>query len=168
MWGGALALALLVPGVFADHHDVAVATNDFALVANRLDAGVDLHCVSPSSLASCPEFRAVPSARLLVAVNDASSREVVWAKFYNHFVLGEDSDVVLAHLARDVSEDLVAVRQFDPKHCIGQCFDDRTFDLDNAVFISHVSVRCCWLPHVVRAVKTRHGGHDTPKYENTR
>jgi hypothetical protein len=31
-----------------------------------------------------------------------------------------------------------------------------------------VSVRCCWLPHVVRAVKTRHGGHDTPKYENTR
>ena len=71
--GGALSLALFVPGVFADHHDVAVTTNDFALVANRLDAGVDLHCVSPSSLASYPEFRAVPSVRLLVAVNDAAS-----------------------------------------------------------------------------------------------
>jgi hypothetical protein len=45
--GGALSLALFVPGVFADHHDVAVTTNDFALVANWLDAGVDLHDVSP-------------------------------------------------------------------------------------------------------------------------
>ena len=40
-----LALALLVPRVFADHHDVSMTTNDFALVANRLDAGVDLHCL---------------------------------------------------------------------------------------------------------------------------
>jgi len=42
--GCSLALALLVPRVFADHHDVSVTTNDLALVANRLDAGVDLHC----------------------------------------------------------------------------------------------------------------------------
>jgi hypothetical protein len=40
-----LALALLVTRVLADHHDVSVATNDFALVADWLDAGVDLHCV---------------------------------------------------------------------------------------------------------------------------
>ena len=71
--GGALALALLVARVFADHHDVAVTTNDLALVADRLDAGVDLHCVSPNSLASCPGFRAVPSVWLLVAVHDATT-----------------------------------------------------------------------------------------------
>ena len=45
--GLCLALTLFVARVFANHHDVAVATNDFALVANRLDAGVDLHDVSP-------------------------------------------------------------------------------------------------------------------------
>ncbi len=45
--GKCLALTLFVAGVLADHHDVAVTTNDFAFVANRLDAGVDLHVVSP-------------------------------------------------------------------------------------------------------------------------
>src|SRR4051794_8978399 len=37
------ALALLVPGVLADHHDAAVATDHLALVTDLLDAGVDLH-----------------------------------------------------------------------------------------------------------------------------
>ena len=45
--GSALALALFVARVLANHHDVAVATNDLALVTNRLNAGVDLHDVSP-------------------------------------------------------------------------------------------------------------------------
>ncbi len=38
-----LALALLVPGVRADHHDAAVATDDPALAADLLDARLDLH-----------------------------------------------------------------------------------------------------------------------------
>ena len=42
-------LPLLVAEVLADHHDAAVATNDLALVADRLDARVDLHGRSPSS-----------------------------------------------------------------------------------------------------------------------
>ena len=41
-----LALALLVTRVgLADDHDVSVAANDAALLADRLDAGVDLHDV---------------------------------------------------------------------------------------------------------------------------
>src|ERR1700755_3205026 len=36
-------LALLVPGVRADHHDAAVATDDPALAADLLDARLDLH-----------------------------------------------------------------------------------------------------------------------------
>jgi hypothetical protein len=47
-----LALALLVTWVFADDHHVAVTTNDLALVADLLDAGVYLHDVS-LSLSSC-------------------------------------------------------------------------------------------------------------------
>ena len=38
-----LALALLVAWVLADHHDATVATDDLALVANLLDAWVNLH-----------------------------------------------------------------------------------------------------------------------------
>ena len=37
------ALALLVVQVVADHHDPAVAADHLALVADLLDAGLDLH-----------------------------------------------------------------------------------------------------------------------------
>jgi hypothetical protein len=38
-----LTLALLVARVLADNHDATVTTNDFALVANLLNAWVNLH-----------------------------------------------------------------------------------------------------------------------------
>jgi hypothetical protein len=41
--GKVLALALLVAWVLADDHDATVATDDLALVANLLDAWVNLH-----------------------------------------------------------------------------------------------------------------------------
>ena len=47
-----LALALLVTRVLADHHDVAVATDDLALVTDLLNAGVNLHCSFLLSLSS--------------------------------------------------------------------------------------------------------------------
>jgi hypothetical protein len=71
--GFRLALALLVTRVLADHHDVSVATNDFALVADWFDAGVDLHCVLLVCWRRTRLFRAVPSVWLLVAINDATS-----------------------------------------------------------------------------------------------
>jgi len=56
LWGGAklrwsktwassrcLALTLFVARVFADDHDATVTTDDLALVANLLDAWVNLH-----------------------------------------------------------------------------------------------------------------------------
>ena len=44
-WALLSTLTLLVPGVrLADDHDVSVATDDAAVVADRLDAGIDLHC----------------------------------------------------------------------------------------------------------------------------
>src|SRR5690348_8124527 len=42
-----LALALLVTRVVADHHDPAVAADHLALVADLLDARLDLHRVFP-------------------------------------------------------------------------------------------------------------------------
>src|SRR3984957_16936275 len=58
------ALALLVPGVRADHHDAAVAADDPALTADLLDARLDLH----------------GKLLLLVSVNDATAAEVIRAE----------------------------------------------------------------------------------------
>jgi hypothetical protein len=41
-----LALALFVPWVFANDHNIAISANDFALVTNLFDARVDLHDAS--------------------------------------------------------------------------------------------------------------------------
>src|SRR5450631_2061066 len=68
-------------------------------------------CLTPRSTASSEV-----SGGLLVAVDDATPREVVRAQLHHHPVLGEDPDVVLAHLSRDVGEHLVAVRELHPKH----------------------------------------------------
>ena len=49
-----LALLLLVLGVLADHHDLALAADDLALFTNRLNRRPDLHVQLPpcSSLLS--------------------------------------------------------------------------------------------------------------------
>ena len=133
-----LALALLVARVLANHHHVSVATNDLAFVADFLYRGVDLHECVPFFAVFVPDVGPLLfSSSLLVAINDAASREVVWAQFHDDLVLREDSDVVLTHLARDVSKNFVAVRQLHAEHGVGQRFDNRTFDFDDAVFLAH-------------------------------
>jgi hypothetical protein len=131
-----LALALLVTWVFADDHHVAVTTNDLALVADLLNAGVYLHDVSFSLSSYRGSGRYFPVG-LLVSINDATTGEVIWAQLHNHAVLRKDADVVLAHLARNVGKDLVSVSQLHAEHGIGQRFRDRAFDLDDAVFLCH-------------------------------
>ena len=56
-----------------------------------------------------PPDRTWPGKLLLVAVNDASTREVVGRELHDDAILGKDADVVLTHLSADVSEYLVAV-----------------------------------------------------------
>ena len=58
---------------------------------------------------------------LAVAEDDAAAGQVVGAELHHHAVLGEDPDVVLAHLAADVGENLVPVAQLHAEHGVGQC-----------------------------------------------
>ena len=102
--------------VFADHHDATVATNDLALVANLLDAWVNLH-VSYFFWGSC--------------------EPVIGAELYDYAVLWEDTNVVLAHLARDVRKDLVTIGQLYTEHCVRQSLNYCALDLDDTVFVGH-------------------------------
>src|SRR3954471_22246518 len=81
---------------------------------------------------------------LLVPVDDPTPREVVRRELHHHAVLGEDPDVVLAHLAADVGQDLVTVAELDPEHRVRESLDDGALDLDHTFFFGHVltSGRC--------------------------
>ena len=59
-----------------------------------------------------------------MAVSDAAFREVIGRHFYLHLVSGEDFDVVHAHLAGDMGDDLVSVFQFDAEHGVAEGFDN--------------------------------------------
>ena len=102
------ALALLVARVFADYEYVALAANHLALVANPLHARLDLHgfplryCSVASASGGPGGSELNTQNRLLVAVDNTAPGEVVRAKLHYHPVLGEDSNVVLTHLSRDV------------------------------------------------------------------
>jgi len=76
--------------------------------------------------------------RLLVAVDDAPAAEVVGTELHHHAVLREDPDVVLAHLAADVGENLVPVAQLHAEHRVGKGLHDGALDLDHAFFLRHV------------------------------
>src|SRR6476659_4461794 len=75
---------------------------------------------------------------LLVAVDDPTPGEVVRRELHHHAVLGEDPDVVLAHLAADVRENLVPVAQLHAEHRIGEGLHNGALDLDHAFFLRHV------------------------------
>lgn len=133
-----LSLTLLVSRIVTDNHDATVPANDLAVIADLLNAGLDLH----SSVLSVSDVQASSHTdglrELLVAVNDPTTVQVVGRKLHNHAVLLKDLDVVLTHLARDVGEHNVPVFQLYSKHRIRQCLNDSAFYLDDAFFFRHV------------------------------
>lgn len=109
----------------------------------------------PSSHRECPEVlpgavqREIVEAILclLVPVHDASAREIVRRQLDDHTVLGQDADVVLAHLAGDVGENLMAVGQLDAECSVRQSLDHGSLDLDDPFFFGHI-VRNLFFPRV--------------------
>src|SRR5688500_9426226 len=98
------ALPLLVSGAGgADDHHPAVAADDLALLAHRLDARSYLHL----------------DLALLVPVGDPTPGEVVRGDLHLHAVPRQDADAVHAHLPGAVRQHLVAVLQLDLEHGVG-------------------------------------------------
>src|SRR5688500_584423 len=96
-----------------------MAADDLALLAHRLDAGTNLH---------------VETFSLLVAVDDATSGEVVGGELDLDPVAGEDADAIHPHAAGRMSQDLVAVVQPDLEHRVGQRLDDLALQRDPFLF----------------------------------
>src|SRR6476661_8026211 len=162
------ALALLVAQVLADHHDPAVTADHLALVADLLDARLNLHSLAlrfdlvlPARMGRQVWRDGAGGAFSAVAEDDPATGQVVRAELHHHAVLREDPDVVLAHLARDVSENLVTVGQLNPEHRVRESLDDRALDLDDTVLLGHIlhnllRVAPCWGAHTNTAREVAH------------
>lgn len=71
---------------------------------------------------------------LLGAVSNATAAEIVGGEFYSHPISGEDADIVLAHLSRDMGENNVPVIQLNFEHCVRQWLDDTAFNFNGFFF----------------------------------
>jgi hypothetical protein len=72
--------------------------------------------------------------RLLVAVGDAPSAEVVRGELDPDSVLGKDSDVVAAHLSRDVPQHGVPIVELYVEHGIWERLNNGAFQHDGIFF----------------------------------
>src|SRR5688500_6963567 len=79
-----------------------------------------------------------PPPLLLVAIDDAPTGQVVRRELDDDPVLGKDADVVLPHLAGDVSQHLVTIGELHAEHSVRQGLDHSALDLDGSVFLWHV------------------------------
>ena len=132
------ALTLLVARVLANDVNLAVATNDLALVAHLLDRRAYLHDVIPfgsadTNLCTRPAAGVISrlsAAGLLVAVGDAAAREVVGRDLHDDLVAREDSDVVHPDLSRDGAENGLTVLELHVEHSVRQGLDDPALEFD--------------------------------------
>src|SRR2546423_8895971 len=70
------------------------------------------------------------TSRSAVAEGDTSAREVVGRQLDLHAVAGNELDVVLAHLPRDMPQNDGAVVELHAEHHVRQRLGDETVDLD--------------------------------------
>ncbi len=74
-------------------------------------------------------WRCVTNDELFGAVNDSAFFKVVGRKFNGNRVACHDTDVVLAHLSGDMSDNRVTVFKFYAEHSVRQGFSHRAFHL---------------------------------------
>ena len=71
---------------------------------------------------------------LLIAVHNPSAIQVVWAQFYCHSIPGENTNEILPHSARDVSQNLMPLFELDLEHGVRQGLDDRCHYFNRVFF----------------------------------
>src|SRR5947207_1577095 len=74
--------------------------------------------------------------QLLKAIGDAAAGQVIRRQLDQHPISRQDLNEVQPDLARDMRQDLVAVRQFNLEHGVRQRLPHHAFDF-NRVFLRH-------------------------------
>lgn len=73
---------------------------------------------------------------LLVAIGDATAREIVRGELHHDLVARKNADVVHADLARDGAEDRMTVLELNAEHGVGQRLGNCALEFD-CVFLLH-------------------------------
>jgi hypothetical protein len=124
-----LALTLFVARIrAANHAHNAFALDDLAITANALNRCHHFHDITLFFKSLRPE-------------HDPRTRQIVRRQFNRHLVARQDTDVMHAHLARDVSQHDMAIFQLYPESRVGEVLNDLTLHLDHILFVfgSHKS-----------------------------
>jgi len=91
-----------------------------------------LQCLQGRGSNAC---RGTTNGRCLAsAIGNSAFTQVVRGQLNGNFVPGQDTNVVLSHLAGDVRGYNVPIFQFNSKHCVGQRLGDDTVHFDVIFF----------------------------------
>ena len=123
-----LALALLMPGVFANYAHIAVTADDLAFSANALYRCSHFHFYD-----SFLEAKRAGPLRL-GSVSDAATSQIVGREFHGYLISRENADKVHAHFSRYMSKNAMTVGQFHSEHGIGKGFNHRSFHFNSVLF----------------------------------
>ena len=121
---GALALALLMLGVFANDHHAAFALDDLAFLADGFHGRLNLHA----------DNLLCDLGALLRAPGDAPLGEIVGRHFQCYLVSGQDADEIGPQLAGDVRQQPMAVCQLHPEGGVGQRLNNGALNFDDVFF----------------------------------
>ena len=107
-------------GILADDHDTALALDDLALLADRLDRRSNLHLSDP------PRF----VFSTLAAPGDATPGQIIGRNFDFDLIARIDADEIHADLSGDLSHDFMPAGYLNAEIRVRQRFDDDAFNLD--------------------------------------
>jgi hypothetical protein len=107
----------------------------------RSTAGAASPVFKPSSVPATLLPTGHRAAFFNVTERDAALAQIVGRQFQCDLVAGQDADVMLAHLARGIGDQLVAVIQIDPETRVGQDFGNHAIHFKQ-FFFSHVVFPC--------------------------
>jgi hypothetical protein len=79
----------------------------------------------------------IDSQYLSVSQDDSSLREIVWAHLERHAITRQEADIMYAHTARNMSQNLVPVIKTDAESSTGKRFEHFALYPDQFLIIGH-------------------------------
>jgi len=75
---------------------------------------------------------------LTFPIDDSPLGQIIWRELHDNPVSAQNSNVILAHLPRNMGCDDVIVVQFHPKRCVRQCLQDSAIHFNLIFFRQNI------------------------------